>query len=263
MKTITKLGVASMALAMCSTANAATLTQTGFDILTAPADGNSTFNISVFDGAAGYEGVGQDGITATSGTFGDGTVLAYNFITEDPNDTLAINAQNGGLISTLTTADTSFNDSPNAVIWTTTDPSGFTSTADITLGTTVERADNVSGSIDISGLASGQIYIIYGDYRGTPSIDLTMIDALGIAPNITLDNAGNNDFANDEQHYVVEISFTNDLGYDSIDFTYNGSGGARSQFTGVVVDGVVAIPEPSSTALIGLGGLALILRRRR
>lgn len=40
-------------------------------------------------------------------------------------------------------------------------------------------------------------------------------------------------------------------------------GNAGENFRRVVTAGFEAIPEPSSTALLGLGGLALILRRRR
>lgn len=49
-------------------------------------------------------------------------------------------------------------------------------------------------------------------------------------------------------------------------FQANASGiltiGATSEFSAVSFD-VTAVPEPSSTALLGLGGLALILRRRK
>ncbi len=41
------------------------------------------------------------------------------------------------------------------------------------------------------------------------------------------------------------------------------SGNARGSITGLVIHEVAAIPEPSTTALLGLGGLALILRRRK
>ncbi|MCP5537949.1 MAG: PEP-CTERM sorting domain-containing protein [Akkermansiaceae bacterium] len=44
----------------------------------------------------------------------------------------------------------------------------------------------------------------------------------------------------------------------------NGNGTtSRGQIDNLVVEGTVAIPEPSSAALLGLGGLALILRRRK
>jgi len=45
-----------------------------------------------------------------------------------------------------------------------------------------------------------------------------------------------------------------------LDLTTDAGGGYRLQ--GVALD-IIPVPEPSSTALIGLGGLALIMRRRR
>ncbi|MFK7911466.1 MAG: PEP-CTERM sorting domain-containing protein [Akkermansiaceae bacterium] len=41
------------------------------------------------------------------------------------------------------------------------------------------------------------------------------------------------------------------------------SGADRTWYDGVGYELVTTVPEPSSTALLGLGGLALILRRRR
>lgn len=39
--------------------------------------------------------------------------------------------------------------------------------------------------------------------------------------------------------------------------------GDKWGLTEISIDGVAAVPEPSSTALLGLGGLALLLRRRK
>jgi hypothetical protein len=44
--------------------------------------------------------------------------------------------------------------------------------------------------------------------------------------------------------------------------TPGGGGGARTNIAGLIITAVV-IPEPSSTALFGLAGLSLIMRRRR
>jgi hypothetical protein len=62
----------------------------------------------------------------------------------------------------------------------------------------------------------------------------------------------------------VDIDFTGDLGV-AYRLEFAGGGGS---FEGAIDNlsfsqTTVQIPEPSSTALIGLGGLALILRRRR
>lgn len=48
-------------------------------------------------------------------------------------------------------------------------------------------------------------------------------------------------------------------GVSSITYTYSDT----TNFDGFRIDAVAAVPEPSSTALLGLSGLALILRRRR
>ncbi|GAA5494466.1 hypothetical protein Rhal01_00627 [Rubritalea halochordaticola] len=42
-----------------------------------------------------------------------------------------------------------------------------------------------------------------------------------------------------------------------------GGGGAYAIYDGITLEGTAAIPEPSSTALVGLAGLGFILRRRR
>ena len=55
--------------------------------------------------------------------------------------------------------------------------------------------------------------------------------------------------------FVTRIDFVNDLGYDTISYTSNGS-----RLVGAVV---TAVPEPSTLALLGFAGLALMLRRRR
>lgn len=52
-------------------------------------------------------------------------------------------------------------------------------------------------------------------------------------------------------------------GASSVDFQVTGNGGGM-EYTNFAINGdIVAVPEPSSTALLGLGGLALFLRRRK
>lgn len=48
-----------------------------------------------------------------------------------------------------------------------------------------------------------------------------------------------------------------------IDNLTGGNSNTRTWYDGVGFEAVVPVPEPSSTALLGLGGLALIIRRRR
>ncbi|MDB4409051.1 PEP-CTERM sorting domain-containing protein, partial [Akkermansiaceae bacterium] len=44
---------------------------------------------------------------------------------------------------------------------------------------------------------------------------------------------------------------------------YDNSNGGQAQINALQVRDLGVVPEPSSTALLGLGGLALILRRRK
>jgi len=63
----------------------------------------------------------------------------------------------------------------------------------------------------------------------------------------------------------VNLDFIADDAGDTIELRFYESGGASDrglQLADLQLD-VTSIPEPSSTALIGLGGLALVLRRRR
>lgn len=64
-------------------------------------------------------------------------------------------------------------------------------------------------------------------------------------------------------HVTYSIgSFTADSSTQSI--TITGGNGSSGGFSGLIIaQDTAAVPEPSSTALLGLGGLALILRRRK
>jgi hypothetical protein len=65
------------------------------------------------------------------------------------------------------------------------------------------------------------------------------------------------------------LNGNNGSGFDNSTFIghYSGSHGGEWGLDYIRIDesalGLTAIPEPSSTALLGLGGLALILRRRK
>ncbi|MBT7958121.1 MAG: PEP-CTERM sorting domain-containing protein [Akkermansiaceae bacterium] len=60
--------------------------------------------------------------------------------------------------------------------------------------------------------------------------------------------------------FTTEVTITDALDDLAISIDSNGGGSGQFAFAGYTVTGV---PEPSTTALLGLGGLALILRRRR
>ena len=63
---------------------------------------------------------------------------------------------------------------------------------------------------------------------------------------------------------TTDLDLLTDITHLRVTMTEKASGGASwHQQIGSVSMDVVPVPEPSSTALLGLGGLALILRRRR
>lgn len=222
--------------------------------------------ISFFPGSAGFVGQGRDAQTTpifdTSGTFGDGTVLDYRFFSEDgtTNTIKTVIDGGGGRISNLSTTDTDIASANYADFWTTTDPAGFTSTPNYTGNSAVINLDDhFQGTIDISGLSSGKAYLFYGAYRATPSFTVTMQDNESVSSDIALTNVGDADGSNNDEYYVVELSFVNDAGYDTLKYEYTSSAG---RFLGAAIDGVAIIPEPSAALLGGLGLLALLRRRR-
>lgn len=267
------LGIA-LGILPASTTSAASLTHNGWGWLHSQNNGlgggeNLAHDISVVAGSAGYAGSDAVG-AATSGTFGDGTVEGYAFFQggqgvdpgfNDGDEVLVTYASGGTSITGAMTGSLQNNDGA-ADVWVTTAPVGFTTTADYTSNTVaLGLVGTWFGSIDISSYSSGTIYFLYGSYRNSVSaqdLDLTMTDTDGPELDIELLNAGSTDGVNNWEHYIVEVGFVNDTGYDSIDYLATFPNG---RITGIVLDGV-AIPEPSAALLGGLGLLALLRRRR-
>ena len=134
-----------------------------------------------------------------------------------------------------------------------------TANGSVTLSQSIAVAG--AGSFDLSydsgqitfgtGILTAQVQVFDGATNAAASLYnvTTDIDALA---NITWDNITSSTIANTGSDLFVEITFvdTNANGQLAID-TFS-------------LDYTAApIPEPSSTALLGLGGLALILRRRK
>lgn len=269
-----RISVFTFALVIAGLSNAATLTNEGWEFLHSQNNGlaggeDLRHDISVFDGSAGYAG-SDDAGNPTSGTFGDGTAEAYAFFAGDDggdgfgqaNDGITTFASGGTSITGTIGTGTLQNNTGNADVWETTDPSGFTTTADYTSPTVTVGLDGTwSGTIDISTYTSGTVYFLYGHYRGgggaALDLDLTMKDTNGPELDIQLLDAGSTDQPNNWEHYLVEASFVNDLGYDTIDYDGTFTNG---RIGGIVVNGV---PEPSTFALLGLSGMLLLICRRR
>lgn len=170
----------------------------------------------------------------------------------------------GGTSITMTTSDTNFDGfgQDGARIWENTDPGSvanlLTATnQNYTGGIGVRDITNVSGSVDITGLASGTLWFFYGGYNNTPSITGTMTG--GTSGDIAVGNAHGGDTANRQQIYAASFDFVNDEGYNNIDYAYT----TGSRWVGMVLTGTTPVPEPSSLALLGLGGLCMLRSRRR
>ncbi|MGB0992913.1 MAG: PEP-CTERM sorting domain-containing protein [Akkermansiaceae bacterium] len=102
--------------------------------------------------------------------------------------------------------------------------------------------------------ANGYTVTIYGDVAQNRTMNYSING--GTAMTIT-DTGGYAGTFNAEN----SVTFANITGTTTLAITGNASG-SRSAINGLTVQ-YTPVPEPSSTALLGLGGLALILRRRK
>lgn len=221
-----------------------------------------TINISVFDTAAGWNG-------ATTGTFGDGTVLDYAFY-DDSGAYPTLGSYTTGA-ATLIGATTGTNNPSTlgngsnidwANIWTTNDPLGFTSTANFD-GNSVPTGvrTSVTGSVDVSGLSSGTVYLIYGTFDGTNTLTASLSGS-GV-PNVQASDTST--VGSNNRAFITSFAFTTDNGdYDTLTYSYTDedADGSRARFIGIVVDGIT-IPEPSSSALLASLAIGLMFNRRR
>lgn len=246
--------VLTLVLVIPHLSNAATLTE-GATVQVS--SNNANFDISVFPGAAGYNdrGIGgsEPGSPTFTNSFGDGTVVDYNFVgnsgTGSPLVTYASGAANRIPTPTSPSANVHGNGEDWANVWTTTDPAGFTSaknhnpTSTPGAANTFARTANVTGTVDISGLSSGQLFFPHGTFINSWNLDLTM-SGPG-QPNLTA-NAGMANGASTNKGWITDFSFTDASAYDTITYTYtNGdTDGSRARFMGVILGGSIAPATP-------------------
>jgi hypothetical protein len=261
------LFIAGICLLKLATAQAATLT-VGTQIQLGDNPASNSIKISFFDGDVKYQS------PSASGVLGDGTLLDHSFygnIRQTTSSTLTWverGAGSGGYLSVAQPAEGALGN-PGSLIavhqyWTTTDPGAtFSSTPNYTGSSPNESvgiANNVTGTVNISTLTSGTIYFMFGTFSQAGDIFLEMTGAAqtDLTGTMTWDNPGSTN-----RYFLQSLTFENpDLLYDTISYNYVNSGAAsRGRFGFVALDGVV-IPEPSSLALVCLGSLALLRRRR-
>lgn len=206
---------------------------------------NANFDLSVFPGAAGYNDRGIGGTEPGEPTFftpfGDGTVLDYNFIGNDgTNSALTSYADGGaGLIPVPTAPAENVHGTGEdwANVWTVTDPEGFTTLKDHNPGApnTFARCAEVTGTVDISDLKSGTLYIPHGTFINQWTLTLTM-SGPGQPPIIATDAQETNG-AGTNFGWITSFSFVNTGGYDTITYNYTNADrdGSRARFMGVIL----------------------------
>jgi len=120
---------------------------------------------------------------------------------------------------------------------------------------------DITGTLDLTGLSAGGFTI---DIDSLTSGNIAG-DAVGF-DTWTKGTPGDVDYS-----FIIATASSGITGFDADNFTLDSSGfsNAPSWEWGIVLSGsdlvleAYAVPEPSSTALLGLGGIALILRRKK
>jgi len=254
--------ILGLALATTS-ANAATIAHTHTELargLTA-----DTIKYSIFDydsGGAKFEA------PDANGSIGSGTLLQYRYYGNSGSTWVERGSAGSGFLSAATPGTVGNRNATETVnVWDQTDPGAtFSTTPDFTASSGVASvgiAGSVTGTVNISNLTGGSLFLLYGVEAGNYTQTFTMTGPGQVDQTTTFSpgffGRGTNVW------WLGDIEFDNsDLLYTEItyDITIGGSTNAnRGRFGFVAVEGTV-IPEPT-TALLGSLGLLALLRRRR
>jgi len=262
MKKIKYNQLLTLALALAVTSSyAATLVSGGTDHLVGGGNSNDDYLISVNANNAGYANTYSGGtlLTGSINVAFNNPIVGYRFVNASSGPAINSVLESGGIVSLMTTTDTSFDSfgQNDGAFYTTTDPGSNllspTGSANSTAPGIRDLSD-FSGSVDISGITAGSIYMFYGQWNTGASLTATM-SGTALSDINSGELFGGVTATAQQNIFVTRIDFVNDLGYDTISYTSNGS-----RLVGAVV---TAVPEPSTLALLGFAGLALMLRRRR
>jgi hypothetical protein len=225
---------------------------------------NANFDISVFPGAAGYNDRGIGGSEPGAPTFftpfGAGTVLDYNFIGNEGSGSALTTYASGeaDLIPTPTAPAENVhgNGEEWSNVWTITDPEGFTTAKDHNptgvagAANTFARCAEVTGTVDISDLNAGTLYIPHGTFINQWTLTLTMSgpgqEDIVAADTQPANGAGTN-FG-----WITSFSFSNTGAYDTITYNYTNADrdGSRARFMGMILVGALDVSAPRITKIV-------------
>ena len=231
-RTVWSLAVVAMAI-LLTTAHQVSAAELTHEATVQVSDNESVYNLSVFPGKAGYSN------DTVSGVFGDGTVVDYRFFTADADAVWSWIDGGEGRIADITSPPAAnvagaVNNSQNwPDVWVTGDPD--VDAADFTTDTQA-GAQNITGTIDVSGLGTGVLYFMHGTYHDAFALSLTM-SGTG-QPDIEAE------YADDPENtvnmgWVTSFTFSTGGAYNTITYSYtnNDADGSRARFMGVIVDG--------------------------
>lgn len=135
-----------------------------------------------------------------------------------------------------------------------------------------ENSDNSTTSLDFTiAITSGTSYVFAMEGFGG-SVDNTSASATfdiltvgSTSQRLTVTNDATVSFTDaDGQDWEAAFVFNKDAYGDVVRNTSHLAGGQATDDQAILTfTNVTAVPEPSSTALLGLGGLALLMRRRK
>ena len=124
---------------------------------------------------------------------------------------------------------------------------------------------DISGSLDLTNLSAGGFTIDIDSLAGVLAGDAAGFDTFGI-------DGYESPFDVDYSFIIASAGSINGFNADNFNLDFSGFSALSPQagwHWEIIQDGTdlvleaYAVPEPSSTALLGLGGLALMLRRKR
>jgi hypothetical protein len=221
------------------------------------------FNVSVNAANAGTGWYGadlpgtQDDAPAGFRKFG-GDVVAYKFLGGTNNSVSGVTGSGGEPDRiTYATDDLAFDGfgQQQLRLWATNDPGADIGSA---AGASATGFDNVgnygyrgwsgaTGTVDISGLASGSVHIYYGSYGSTPTVKVILRDLDNVGADIVINDVhsvadgGNGDKADNAEYYLAEVDFVTDGVYDVVIYEWTSPNGRG---LGTVLTGPVVAADP-------------------